>query len=106
MTIEEAIKHAEEVAIDRTEAANNTPTEYSDYINICRECAAEHEQLAEWLKDYKRLLEERQTGEWIPREIEMFSSNKLMTYTCNLCDHSYSLMFNFCPNCGSDMRSK
>ena len=63
MTLDEAIKHAEEVAeeaeqdcefgfgnrfIDRTEGL---------------ECAAEHKQLAEWLKDYKQLKEQTL---WIP----------------------------------------
>jgi hypothetical protein len=36
MSIDEAIKHAEEVG------------------NGCNECAAEHRQLAEWLKELKR----------------------------------------------------
>ena len=43
MTLEEAIKHAEEVA---------------DRCTINQFCAEEHRQLAEWLKDYKRLLEQ------------------------------------------------
>lgn len=42
MTLDEAIKHAEEVG------------------NACDKCAKEHRQLAEWLKDYKRLLLEVQ----------------------------------------------
>ena len=63
MTLDEAIKHCEEVAKERNETANLTPTEYGDYINSCRECAKEHEQLAEWLKDYKRLLEEAEKRE-------------------------------------------
>lgn len=36
MTIEEAIKHAEEVA-----------------NSLCTECGEEHRQLAEWLKELK-----------------------------------------------------
>lgn len=44
MTLDKAIKHAEEVAIDQD--------------LCCSECADEHRQLAEWLKDYKRLLEQ------------------------------------------------
>ena len=52
MTLDEAIKHCEEVA------------------NKCdTECAKEHRQLAEWLKDYKRLLEQ-QPQEDIHRERE------------------------------------
>jgi hypothetical protein len=39
MTIDEAIKHAEEVG------------------NGCSECAAEHRQLAEWLRKYQKIAE-------------------------------------------------
>lgn len=45
MTLDEAIKHAEEVA------------DYDCYNEEQIKCAEEHRQLAEWLKDYKRLLE-------------------------------------------------
>ena len=48
MTLDEAIKHTEFVA------NKNTTNCF---------CAEEHRQLAEWLKDYKRLLEQTQ---WIP----------------------------------------
>lgn len=58
MTIEEAIKHAEEVAEEHTK--------YNIYggFESCDECASDHRQLAEWLTDYKRLLE--QEPKWIP----------------------------------------
>lgn len=46
MTIEEAIKHAEEVA------------DYDCYNEKQFKCTEEHRQLAEWLKDYKRLKEQ------------------------------------------------
>ena len=39
MSIDEAIKHAEEVG------------------NGCNECAAEHRQLAEWLRKYQKIEE-------------------------------------------------
>lgn len=63
MELNEAIAHAKEVAKDRNETANNTPTEYGDYINSCRECAKEHEQLANWLEE---LQERREADRWIP----------------------------------------
>ena len=47
MTLEEAIEHAEEVASRK----------FDDRVH-CIKCAEEHRQLAEWLKDYKRLLEQ------------------------------------------------
>ena len=54
MTLDEAIKHAEEVADghDRIKQIKAVTLEE------CR-CAEEHRQLAEWLKDYQRLLEEQ-----------------------------------------------
>jgi len=52
MTLDEAIKHAEEVA------------DYDAYGEKQCKCAEEHRQLAEWLKDYKRLLE--QEPKWTP----------------------------------------
>lgn len=38
MTLDEAIKHCEEIANSQ-----------------CDECGLEHKQLAEWLKDYRRM---------------------------------------------------
>ena len=65
MTLEEAIKHAKEVAereynnaqvYDKTK---NNKLYHPDKITCeqaakrCRECAAEHRQLAEWLRELK-----------------------------------------------------
>lgn len=57
MTLDEAIKHCKEKAEKKRKdyeqaCAYNIPSEG------CLKCAEEHEQLAEWLEDYKRLLEE------------------------------------------------
>lgn len=69
MTLDEAIKHAEEVAEDKETRAKecivkaNSNNEWLfDYevrkLNeesvSCAECAAEHRQLAEWLKELKQ----------------------------------------------------
>ena len=64
MTLDEAIKHAEEVATKQENNAKGYPRpnksvkgsgrKYNAYLK----CAEEHRQLAEWLKDYKRLLEQ------------------------------------------------
>lgn len=48
MTLDEAIKHAEEVLESK-----------------CGECAIEHKELAVWLKELKKLKEERATVEKI-----------------------------------------
>lgn len=52
MTINEAIKHAEEVMMENLEKTKDRNA--SDPIAInCFECADEHRQLAEWLKELK-----------------------------------------------------
>lgn len=55
MTLDEAIKHAEEVA---EEANMQAEFEFSDTErNKCKKYAEEHGQLAEWLKHYKKFRE-------------------------------------------------
>ena len=59
MTLDEAIKHAEEKAKEQREKAklfSNNPF-YSASAKGCEKCAEEHEQLAEWLKQLKELKE-------------------------------------------------
>ena len=51
MTLEEAIKHCEEVS---EKARNDADSGYYDEEK-CLECAEDHEQLAEWLKELKGL---------------------------------------------------
>lgn len=76
MTIDEAIKHAEEVAeekerdrdvrkihLDNRKSHNNIV----HYQKAC-ECANEHRQLTEWLKDYKRLKEQQPCEDSVSRE--------------------------------------
>lgn len=61
MTLDEAIKHAEEVMVENLEKTKDRNA--SDTIAIeCFECADEHRQLAEWLKELKRY---RESGEVI-----------------------------------------
>ena len=76
MILDEAIKHAEEVAKQNEEDAviySNCKNHKKNLYEIelaenaekkCCKCAEEHRQLAEWLKDYKRLKEH--ALEWIP----------------------------------------
>lgn len=74
MTLDEAIVHCEDVAQQNETLANqyskkeqNHPVERWD---SCEKCAEEHRQLAEWLKDYKRLLEQEPVLDKIRAEIE------------------------------------
>lgn len=60
LTLDEAIKHAKEVAkTNRAEATYNFP-DLKEYYDNCSECANQHNQLAQWLeelKEYKELEE-------------------------------------------------
>jgi hypothetical protein len=67
MTIDEAIIHAEKVMVDNLEKTKNRNS--ADPVAIqCFLCADEHRQLAEWLKDYKRLLEQEPCDDAISRQ--------------------------------------
>lgn len=67
MTLDEAIKHAEEKAKELREQAeqlrdigeriSNPKQPYNEPVKACLDCAEEHEQLAEWLKELKRYKE-------------------------------------------------
>ena len=54
MTLDEAIKHAEEMA-ELNEECARIYNEQGDVIASCscKECAEEHRQLAEWLRELK-----------------------------------------------------
>jgi len=70
MTLDEAIKHCEEVADGLTEQGK------------CAECAAEHRQLAEWLKELKQLREQTQwisVSEKMPQEREWIGTKQFGT---------------------------
>jgi hypothetical protein len=71
MTLDEAIKHAEEVAEEKDMQAG-FDTDYLCYQmseverNQCKTCAEEHRQLAEWLKELKANREQEPISRWIP----------------------------------------
>jgi len=59
MTLDEAIKHAEEVAESKEEQVKNGDWEKDSLTERnCIKCAEEQRQLAEWLRDYRRLKEQ------------------------------------------------
>ena len=80
MTLDEAIKHAEEVAdVCESEASKYDMTDaYESYV-ACQEgkCAEEHRQLAEWLKELKQLRKQEKTGHWIDHSDEGYVANVL-----------------------------
>lgn len=72
MDLDEAIKHCEEKAEEKRKdyeraCAYNIPSEG------CLKCAEEHEQLAEWLTQLKRIKEAYKTGEVINLVAECMS---------------------------------
>lgn len=59
MTLDEAIEHARDVATRNRRAINfESEDSIDDDIKMnCLSCAEEHERLAEWLEEYKKLKE-------------------------------------------------
>ena len=64
MNVSEAIRHCEDKAKELRCKAD-FETEQGE-IDICYECAREHEQLAEWLKELKDL---RAFAKWVRGEV-------------------------------------
>lgn len=58
MTLEEAIRHAEEVALQKDTEAEEYNPRYIGLIRECKKCAVENRQLAEWLKELKAVHDE------------------------------------------------
>ena len=70
MILDEAIKHAEEKAEELRERSDvlseTSTTSKGKEISDCLECAEEHEQLAEWLKELQDL---RAFAKWVRGEV-------------------------------------
>jgi hypothetical protein len=62
--LDEAIKHCEEKAKELREQPFKEKMDIED-VASCEECAEEHEQLAEWLKELKSF-KEGKNSQWIP----------------------------------------
>ncbi len=107
MTLEEAIKHCEEVAEKYDTELNLINCGISnESCDNCLECAAEHRQLAEWLTELKEM---RRKPE--PRLVNYESDGDADGYPvydyarCPNCDHWFedsddSWEANYCPYCG------
>lgn len=136
MTLDEAIKHCEEKAEILRKTATQIARSKSGFFKYeqCRECAREHDQLAEWLKELKAYRENAptvsdQSIEIAQKSIELgrkvgqlegklerphsewIESNEFKIRTCWCCNNCGYPTFevvetNFCPNCGADMRPK
>lgn len=54
LTLEQAIQHCEEVAKELEEEAVKGCCDDSETMDKCIECADEHRQLTEWLRELKK----------------------------------------------------
>lgn len=77
MTLDEAIIHAREVATEQKRRSGECVINDNecDKFSNCIKCAEEHEQLADWLEELKRIEEEIGTDDWI-REHDRLIRNK------------------------------
>ena len=93
MTIDEAIKHCEEVA-ERYERVEDSHAD-EKLKEECLQCAADHWQLAGWLRELKQL-RDRKRAHWL------ICSDGYYPY-CSECGHWPKEMSKFCPCCGAEM---
>ena len=94
MTIDEAIKHCEEVAEENEQMATYNLLCTESQENDCLECAKEHRQLAEWLRELKDLRKNRvgRVGAGCANCIHM--KNKYYTKRpCGVCCNNYFSKF-------------
>ena len=123
LTLDEAIKHCEEKAKELRERADvfDGITSEADVID-CIECANEHEQLAEWLENYKRLLEEEPEVYMTAKDYNLYLEGykqgrkdfgrpqgkwicDYRTCKCSVCNFTTVIdTYNYCPNCGAEMQ--
>ena len=66
MTLEEAIKHCEEIAKLKYDEGNEARLQEQDkYADECIACATELRQLADWLRELKELREVKELREFV-----------------------------------------
>ena len=116
MTIDEAIRYCGEVVKKQEELYRICPASESEMLHCngtkdcrvlkngknkgCKKCAAEHRQLAGWLKELKQLRKQTKTGHWIDNFNGTISCSCCHTWSHNDGRLSY---IHYCPNCGAKM---
>ena len=111
MTLNEAIAYAEEVA--RSEEAFVNQDGYQAFFQRHCDCAAEHRQLAVWLRELKELrAKQPKVGKWIEHSFSEDGKARLIecsecgaAYVVNcLCDYSIFVEERkYCNKCGAKM---
>ena len=117
MTLDEAIKHYEEKAEELRKDADYLDAPYGKGTSArtdCLECAKEHEQLAEWLKELRKLKKCRECP-LIKEEcslcgfVEQKEDTKDVRHTCGYCKYSDNIGeagSNICNECVESNRGK
>lgn len=83
MTLDEAIQHCEITAKNNEKLAEfyyKDSGKNQKSGDACQECAAEHRQLAEWLRDYKQLKEQEPCEDAISRQAALDLCDKKTRY--------------------------
>ena len=99
LTLDEAIKHAKEVAkTNRAEATYNF-TNLKEYYDNCLECANQHNQLAEWLEELKSYKEADEQGLLVRLPCKVGDTVYKITRFCSgeIRDCGYSYECSECP---------
>lgn len=99
LTLDEAIKHAKEVAkINRAEATYNFPN-LKEYYDNCLERANQHNQLAEWLEELKSYKEAEEQGLLVRLPCKVGDTVYKITRFCSggIRDCGYSYECSECP---------
>ena len=100
MTLDEAIIHAREVASEqkrRSGACVQNDSE-CDKFSTCLKCAEEHDQIAEWLEDYKHIKQWKSDimAEFCKYDVSSFE--ELVTNTRNKAIDDFVTKYKFCDN--------
>ena len=102
------------LAISQSQIANAPTVEYPEAITIKCDTEEDKQKLVSALRNASarlevRVEEEKPTGEW--KEMGYETGALGITYKqtqCSNCgwEHALPMWWNFCPNCGADMRKE
>lgn len=100
MTLDEAIIHAREVASEQKRRSGTCVQNDSecDKFSTCLKCAEEHDQIAEWLEDYKHIKQWKSDimDEFCKYDVSSFE--ELVTNTRNKAIDDFVTKYKFCDN--------